>query len=158
MTKEFLSLGLMSGTSLDGLDIALCHFSVDNNCWSYSIEKAETIPYTKFWENKLREAELLPSVALLELHNEYGHFLGLECKKFLKGCSLPSIVSSHGHTIFHQPDKGFTYQLGHGSAIATATGIDTVWDFRSNDVLLGDKEHRWFLLATNYSSQTSISA
>ncbi len=137
MTKEFLSLGLMSGTSLDGLDIALCHFSVDNNCWSYSIEKAETIPYTKFWENKLREAELLPSVALLELHNEYGHFLGLECKKFLKGCSLPSIVSSHGHTIFHQPDKGFTYQLGHGSAIATATGIDTVWDFRSNDVLLG---------------------
>lgn len=138
MQKEFLALGLMSGTSLDGLDLALCHFSVADNKWKYSIEKAETIPYADLWEKKLREAEQLPSITLLELHSEYGKFLGLQCKNFLRNChTTPTIIASHGHTIFHQPSKGFTFQLGHGSAIAAATGIDTVWDFRSGDVMLG---------------------
>ncbi len=138
MNREFLALGLMSGTSLDGLDIALCHFSLNNNSWSYSIEKAETIPYTKMWEKKLREAEQLPSIALLELNSEYGHFIGMQCNNFLQHCkNKPTIIASHGHTIFHQPTKGVTYQLGHGSAVAATTGIDTVWDFRSGDVLLG---------------------
>lgn len=138
MQKEFLALGLMSGTSLDGLDLALCHFSVTDNRWKYAIEKAETIPYTKLWEKKLRGAEQLPAIALLELHSEYGKFLGMQCNNFLGKCAtVPTIIASHGHTIFHQPGNGFTYQLGHGSAIAAATGIDTVWDFRSGDVFLG---------------------
>lgn len=138
MQKEFLVLGLMSGTSLDGLDLALCHFSVSDNRWNYTIERAETIPYSESWEKKLRGAEQLPSIELLEFHSEYGKFLGLQCKYFLgQSMTIPTIIASHGHTIFHRPDKGFTYQLGHGSAIAAATGIDTIWDFRSGDVLLG---------------------
>ena len=138
MQKEFVALGLMSGTSLDGVDLALCHFSLNGDQWTYSIEKGETITYNTAWEKKLREANQLPSIELLQLHSEYGQYLGTLCDNFLsQNNHRPTLIASHGHTIFHQPHNGFTFQLGHGSAIANATGIDTVWDFRSGDVLLG---------------------
>ena len=138
MQKDFVALGIMSGTSLDGVDLALCHFSRNGDHWNYFIDKGETFPYSDEWENKLREADQLPSVALLKLHSEYGLYLGSLCSDFLSQLKVqPTVIASHGHTIFHQPHNGFTYQLGHGSAIANTTGIDTVWDFRSGDVLLG---------------------
>jgi len=136
--EEIAVLGIMSGTSLDGVDLAYCTFSKKSNSWKYKIEYAETIPYSSEWNKLLREAKTLSSIDLLTLHSKYGKYLGEISKKFIQQQKAePRLIASHGHTIFHQPDRSFTFQLGHGSAIAAITGVDTVWDFRSGDVQLG---------------------
>ncbi|MBC7865160.1 MAG: anhydro-N-acetylmuramic acid kinase, partial [Bacteroidia bacterium] len=138
MSKKLLSLGLMSGTSLDGLDLALCRFKKKGKGYNYEILKASTLPYSKDWKKKLATAQHLSAEDLFELNAAYGKFLGSEVNKFLKGIKKkPDIISSHGHTIFHRPEKGFTVQIGNGADVAAATGITTVCDFRSLDVALG---------------------
>ncbi len=131
-------LGLMSGTSLDGLDLAYVEFD-DENPSIYRIIKAETFPYTKSWTEKLRTAYELSGSDLMLLHAEYGEFLGENINFFLDKNNLPvpDIVASHGQTVFHQPEKRMTFQLGSGAHIAAVTGIDTVCDFRIQDVALG---------------------
>jgi anhydro-N-acetylmuramic acid kinase len=128
-------LGLMSGTSLDGLDIAACKFWQDNKLWKFEILKADTIPYTKEEGLRLRNAFYLTGAELIHLHHQYGNEIGLKVKQF---CDLhqikPDYIASHGHTIFHQPQNGFTFQLGHGANIAARTGIKTICDFRTSDI------------------------
>lgn len=128
----------MSGTSLDGVDIAACEFQQENENWSYRIEAAHTYPYPAEWTAKL---SLLPSadaVTLARVHAEYGHLLGQLAKSFISATNFkPLLIASHGHTIFHQPQHGFTCQIGSGSAIAAETGLPVVFDFRSLDVALG---------------------
>lgn len=128
----------MSGTSLDGLDIAYCSFSYNNHKWSFEIKEASTVSYTKAWLTKLQGAHKLSGAKLMELHNEYGTYLGKQVAQFVKNKSITNVdfVSSHGHTVFHQPDKGFTFQLGNGAAIAGACNCNVVNDFRSLDVAL----------------------
>lgn len=137
---KYKVIGLMSGTSLDGLDIALCTFSKNEaGKWSFSIETAETIPYTKTWQKILSNAHLVKAEELLILHTAYGRLLGEEVAKFIQKNSIRGVgfVASHGHTIFHQPEKGFTFQLGNGNALHQAANLPTVWDFRTLDVALG---------------------
>jgi anhydro-N-acetylmuramic acid kinase len=134
---NMISLGIMSGTSLDGVDLALCRFSETNNQWQYDILDAVTISYPSEWEMKLRTAHQLNVQDFLLLHNEYGKYLGNLVNQFLVNKPVPDIISSHGHTIFHQPDKGFTFQLGNGASIAATTKITAISDFRSLDVALG---------------------
>lgn len=136
--KVYAVVGLMSGTSLDGLDIAYCTFKTDKGKWSYSLNCAETIKYSKEWNDRLKEAHLLSSEKLLQLHSEYGILLGNSVQRFIKKHKLKKIdlVSSHGHTIFHRPENGFTFQLGNGAAIATACGLKVICDFRIMDVAL----------------------
>lgn len=127
----------MSGSSLDGVDVALCRF-MKTNSWVFSILRAETIPYPDEWIQKLKGATKLSGVELTQLDVEYGHYLGLLVKQFLSaGNENADIISSHGHTIFHQPDKRFTLQIGDGASIAAETGLPVVFDFRSGDVALG---------------------
>lgn len=131
-------LGLMSGTSLDGLDLALCEFEPGGNGYSFRIHKALTVPYSLEWRTRLSEAPGLSAQAYFELHAEYGRFMALEVQHFLKGVSqVPALLCSHGHTVFHQPQKGFSTQLGCGATLAAITGISTVCDFRNGDVALG---------------------
>ncbi len=150
---KFTSLGIMSGTSLDGVDLAMCLFKEEYNSWQYEILEAVTIPYPTDWELKLRNAHNLNAADFLLLHNEYGTYLGNLAKYFLANIpnnllstvqnistseyQYPLIISSHGHTIFHQPDISFTFQLGNGAVIAATTNITTISDFRSLDVALG---------------------
>ena len=134
---NILAVGVMSGTSLDGIDIALCRFSESANIWSYQIIDAWTISYSEQWIEKLRNAPLLNAQEFLILHNEYGQYTGQLINEFLITKERPELVASHGHTIFHQPDKKITFQLGNGASIAAATGISTVSDFRSLDIALG---------------------
>ncbi|MDD4529159.1 MAG: anhydro-N-acetylmuramic acid kinase, partial [Bacteroidales bacterium] len=97
-------IGLMSGTSLDGLDIAYCLFSIENGRWSYSIEKAETIEYSSELKNKLIEAENTTSLEFAKIDKEFGHFIGKEVRIFIDKYKLEvDFVCSHGQTIFHQP-------------------------------------------------------
>jgi anhydro-N-acetylmuramic acid kinase len=131
-------LGLMSGTSLDGLDLALCEFEPDGHGYAFRIHKALTVPYSREWRTKLSGAPGLSAQAYFELHAEYGRFMALEVQNFLKGVSQqPALLCSHGHTVFHQPQKGFSTQLGCGATLAALSGIATVCDLRNGDVALG---------------------
>ncbi len=131
-------IGLMSGTSLDGVDIAYCTFENKNNQWHYEIIEAETFPYTNKWQKRLKELENNNGLIFSLTHVEYGRLLGLLVKKFIKKYHLKiDYIASHGHTIFHQPEKKMTLQIGSGAAIAANSGISTICDFRSLDVALG---------------------
>jgi len=138
MAEPATLLGIMSGTSLDGIDLALCKFGEKSE--PFSIQKAVTIPYTEEWVRKLKQAESCSGKELIVLHREYGKYLGEICHDFLKDVDVshqPSFISSHGHTIFHEPKKHLTFQLGCGASIAVASGIDTICDFRITDVARG---------------------
>jgi anhydro-N-acetylmuramic acid kinase len=127
----------MSGTSLDGLDIALCKFINSGNKWEYSILKAQTFPYSANLKNKLSTAENLSGLDLILLHNEFGGITGEKINAFLENNnSNIDFIASHGHTIFHEPNKNLTLQIGSGAEIAAKTGITTICDFRSVDVAL----------------------
>jgi anhydro-N-acetylmuramic acid kinase len=127
----------MSGTSQDGLDIALCEFEGFGAELSYKILKAETIPYSSSQKNKLRSLPYLNVENYFKLHHQFGKFMGKEVFKFLKDISYkPKAIASHGHTVFHQPKLGFSTQLGCGATISAYSGITTVCDFRSMDVAL----------------------
>ena len=128
----------MSGTSLDGLDLAAVEFQQEKGIWSFSLIATETTTYSKEWKKKLQDAPSLSGEKLMELHTVYGRFTGEQINRFIiKTGFKPEIVASHGHTVFHQPEKHFTFQLGNGVEIATNTHITTVADFRTGDVALG---------------------
>ena len=136
--RDFKVIGLMSGSSLDGLDIAYVNFSHDNKKWFFQIVEAGNVPYTDEWKKKLSEAFNKNESELKELDIEYGKYLGSITKKFIKKYELdPKLIASHGHTIFHMPEKGYTLQIGNGQEIANETGIMTINDFRTEDVKKG---------------------
>ena len=131
-------LGLMSGTSLDGLDLCLADFWQEGDQHRYDIVCAETRPYSAIWLSALGQAMQLSSVELLKLDRAYGTYLGTEAKSFLeKYGQSAEAVASHGHTVFHNPAEGYTLQIGHGGCIAEAAGLPSISDFRSSDVALG---------------------
>jgi anhydro-N-acetylmuramic acid kinase len=131
-------IGLMSGTSLDGLDIAFCSFEHDGNRWSYNVIQAETLAYSEEWKNRLSSAYHSTAAELAQLHADYGHYLGKATASFIQKHRLePGLISSHGHTVFHDPSRGVTFQAGSGAAIAAECRLPVVCDLRSLDVALG---------------------
>ncbi|MBN2273821.1 MAG: anhydro-N-acetylmuramic acid kinase [Bacteroidales bacterium] len=136
--SNYHALGVMSGTSLDGLDLALCHFSLSDGQWSYAIHKAVTLPYPDSWQQRLKNAPSLDGLSLLLLHKEYGRYIGEQINAFLSGSNeRPDLIASHGHTVFHMPENGLTFQLGDGAVLASSCNMTTITDFRSFDVALG---------------------
>lgn len=128
----------MSGTSLDGLDLAYCHLWRTPTGWDFDLKKTHSIFYSVEMRTKLKEAILLPATELLQFHNTYGTWLGERTKEFMETNHLDvHFIGSHGHTIHHQPQKRFTFQLGCGQHLANTCGIKVISDFRSNDVALG---------------------
>jgi anhydro-N-acetylmuramic acid kinase len=138
LKNTYTVIGLMSGTSLDGLDVALCTFTKNKNKWVYKIIEAKTFTYNKTWKEKLQHAHLLNAQEFCKLHVDFGKFSAQAIGQFLKGKKHKvDLIASHGQTIFHQPHNGFTCQIGDGAAIAALTNITTACDFRSSDVALG---------------------
>ncbi|MEN8118556.1 MAG: anhydro-N-acetylmuramic acid kinase, partial [Bacteroidota bacterium] len=134
----FKAIGVMSGTSLDGLDIAAVEFYFRSNKWNFKLLNAETVSYSQKWEKKLKESPTLSGEKLTELHSEYGKLTGEQVNKFIAKTGFqPELIASHGHTVFHQPEKGYTLQIGNGAEIAAKTETLTVSDFRTLDVALG---------------------
>lgn len=130
-------VGLMSGTSLDGVDLAFCEFRFDDQ-WHFKISCAETIEYPYEWSRRLPDLMKSDAETLIRTDREYGRYLGLITKDFIERNRIqPDFIASHGHTIFHQPHKGFTLQIGDGNSISALTGLPVVFDFRSGDVALG---------------------
>lgn len=127
-------LGLMSGTSLDGIDLALCDISDEG----YRLLAANTVPYSDHWRCRLASLETASALEYAKAHVELGRLFGLEINRFLSGVDVRvDAVASHGHTIFHQPSLGLTTQIGDGDAIAAETGLLVVSNFRTLDVALG---------------------
>ncbi|HSO86221.1 MAG TPA: anhydro-N-acetylmuramic acid kinase [Draconibacterium sp.] len=136
--NKIKAVGLMSGTSLDGLDLIAVEFHLTNGKWTFNIDASETISYSKEWTEKLKNAPSLTREKLIVLDSEYGRFLGHEINRFIKVNNFtPDLIASHGHTVFHQPHKHFTFQVGNGADIAAVTQIAAVADFRTGDVVLG---------------------
>lgn len=135
---EHRVLGLMSGTSLDGLDMAYCRLWEAGGQWHYSLDHCQEVPYSPQMRETLREAIGLSEAEHAELHQQYGGHLGQQSKKFLEEHGLKvDFIASHGHTSHHRPDQGITFQLGAGQRLADTAGQKVVCDFRSKDVSLG---------------------
>ena len=136
--KVYKVLGLMSGTSLDGLDLAYCHFWQDGNSWAFEINSAKTVAYESSLKSKLNDAIGYSATDLLELDHQYGDFLGKEAAAFINEDKLEvDLIASHGHTVHHRPDLGFTLQIGSGQQLAILSGYKVVCDFRTKDIALG---------------------
>jgi len=130
-------IGLMSGTSLDGLDIAYCHIWEENKQWFFDIKRTKSVSYDRQMLLKLKNSIHLSAVDLLAFNASYGTWLGKQSKQFVKEYNLEvDFISSHGHTTHHQPQKGFTYQIGSGQHLANASSHMVICDFRTNDVSL----------------------
>lgn len=132
-------IGVMSGTSLDGVDLAHINFEIKNGKWFYKIFECDTISYSNEMISKLKNGIHFSSIELSELNIEYTNLLGNIISEFIakKNISNLDAVCSHGHTILHQPQNGFTLQIGNLPEIAKITNQKVVCDFRVQDVLLG---------------------
>ena len=139
MTKnKYHVIGLMSGTSLDGLDIAYCSFHYKNGKWVFEIKDSITINYSEKYEEELRNSMNFTTKNLNILDKNLGEFWGKEINKFIINSNLEvDFICSHGHTIFHQPEKGITLQIGNAYQIANECNLDVISDFRTLDVKLG---------------------
>ena len=136
--REMLAIGLMSGSSLDGIDLALVRFTEDGGRYAYTILEAETLPYPSTWQQRLSNAFHSHPDALHSLDQEYGAYLGDCLRAFaVRHHVRPDFVASHGHTVFHQPERHYTLQIGDGQAIANHCGFLVINDFRSEDVSKG---------------------
>ena len=138
MKSEYFVLGLMSGSSLDGLDLALCYFDKKADQWDYEVIAARTYPYPDELKVRLANAITLSAYEFVKLDVELGSVIAATVRSFLAGQPVkPDFIASHGHTTFHQPAIGLTSQIGNGAVITSHTGITTVCDFRTSDVALG---------------------
>lgn len=135
--RTYRAIGLMSGTSLDGLDIAYCTFKRDER-WHFELHVASTISYDDVWRERLRSAHTLSGLELAQMHVDLGKLHGAWVKEFIHQHNLRvDFIASHGHTIFHQPHLGMTHQIGSAPHIAAATNVDVIADFRTVDVAHG---------------------
>ena len=128
----------MSGTSIDGLDLVYVKFTKAHT-WDFKVLASKTYNYNSNWVNKLRNAINLSSKVLLQLDIEYSGFLADQILTFIKDFKIDKLdgVGSHGHTVFHRPNEGFTYQIGNLPLIANKIKKPLICDFRAQDVLLG---------------------
>lgn len=132
------AIGVMSGTSLDGIDLVYVKFLKDNYA-NFEIINAETIAYSKEWKQRLQNAISFSNDDLVELDVSYGSYLGNVIANFISNHKIKNIdfIASHGHTILHEPEIGITLQVGSGKQIANITKQKVVCDFRTQDVKLG---------------------
>ena len=136
----YRAIGLMSGSSLDGLDIAFVEFHENAGKWTYEIKQVACYAYDDEWMGRLKSAISLSALDYQQLHADYGHYTGQKINEFIEEHQLQyqvSLIASHGHTTFHIPGKKMTAQLGDGAAIAAETGLPVVTDLRALDVALG---------------------
>ncbi len=127
----------MSGSSLDGLDIAMCSFSLSDTGIGWSIDKAETLPFSEKWVARLLGLPRSSAIDFYKTHTYFGHYMAELVNLFIEKNKIePDFISSHGHTIYHYPDKMMTCQIGDGAALASKTGYPVICDFRTSDIAL----------------------
>ena len=142
-TRNYQAIGLMSGSSLDGLDIAYCAFevsaqgddSIGVNSWK--LIKAATIPFSEKWKARLANLPDQSGLVFAKTHTYFGHYLAELVNEFLRYHHIePDFIASHGHTIFHDPVGRMSIQIGDGAALAALSGYPVISGFRNQDVAL----------------------
>jgi anhydro-N-acetylmuramic acid kinase len=135
--KTYFAIGLMSGTSLDGLDICYVEFTYPT--MKFQIHHAKTLEYDFQWKERLKNSIHLSGEELTKLDVDYGFLLGEMVSEFIQNNTIQNLdfIASHGHTVFHNPNEFYTLQIGNGRCIYAKTGIKTIFDFRTQDVILG---------------------
>ena len=135
--RTYKVIGLMSGTSLDGIDLVYVEFQ-KNHQWHFNLRQCTTLPYSTKWRQTLTDLHRQPIATIRRTEREYSLLLSQCLNDFMQGHSLqPDIIASHGHTVWHQPDNGITLQIGDGHILQSMTKTPIVCDFRSQDVRLG---------------------
>lgn len=136
--RTYNVIGVMSGTSLDGIDLAFISFTKEEQ-WQFKIITAATFPYSSEWFKRLKNLTQITRTELAVTDNDYTHYLASVINQFITDNQLINIdaVCSHGHTALHQPDKGYTIQIGNLSELASLVNQTVVCDFRVQDVDLG---------------------
>lgn len=139
--KTYKVIGLMSGSSLDGLDIAYCEFQVAPKAaqpiLSWKLIQAETLAYPEKWVARLTHLPVQDGKTLIRTHVYFGRYMAELVNAFIKKHKLqPDLIASHGHTVFHEPERMMTLQIGDGAALAALTGIPVACDFRTHDIAL----------------------
>jgi anhydro-N-acetylmuramic acid kinase len=131
-------IGCMSGTSLDGIDLTYVKFT-KKETWNFQILASETVDYSQIWKNNLSNSIELAPATLKKLNIKFTDYLGNTISDFItkEKIEVLEAVASHGHTVFHQPQEGFTLQIGNLSRLADRIGWPVVCDFRTQDVAMG---------------------
>jgi anhydro-N-acetylmuramic acid kinase len=136
--KEFHIIGIMSGTSMDGVDLAHCTFRLVETGYAFQMNACRTYPFSEEWSSRLRSLPSSSAIEYAKAHTSFGKLLGALVNEFLKENPLKvDYIASHGQTIFHQPAIGYTSQIGEGAAIAATCGFPVICDFRTSDVGYG---------------------
>ncbi len=136
----YKAIGVMSGSSLDGLDIAYARFQDAGGQWTYELLHSACYSYSAEWMKKLKNAIHLSAVDYQLLHAAYGHYIGTQINSFIDTHELHhqvDLISSHGHTTFHLPEEQMTGQVGNGAGIAAETGLPVITELRALDVAFG---------------------
>lgn len=138
LTEYVYSIGVMSGTSLDGIDLAYVKFN-NHNYTDFSIITAETIPYSTTWKQTLQKAITTSKNEVDKTDITYAELTAKVVTDFIKKHNIQTVdfIASHGHTVFHQPEKGITVQIGNGQVLANRTNTKVICNFRVQDVALG---------------------
>ncbi|MGM0635076.1 MAG: anhydro-N-acetylmuramic acid kinase [Bacteroidota bacterium] len=136
--KTFFVIGVMSGTSLDGIDLCYVRFDYTTQ-WNFEIISTATIPYTNQWKNRLAKAHLQSENSGQKIDIAYTELLAETIIDFRKNHRINRLdfVASHGHTVWHQPEKNFTLQIGNLPELASLIKSKVVCDFRVQDIELG---------------------
>lgn len=139
ISARYSVLGLMSGTSLDGLDICWAEFKLQNSKWKFQINDYHTYPLPTKIIREINAFSSLNKTEIETLSKAFGEFSGQSVLTFIKDKKVDSVdlIGAHGHTLFHDPSRGVTLQIGNGPEIRNLTGIETICDFRTADVQLG---------------------
>ena len=138
--EQYRAIGLMSGSSLDGLDIAYCEFNHEDSGWTFKVLNTGVVSYPDEWVQEIKRLPVSSAKTLWQSHTALGHYFAEQVNAFINQHNLKGkvdLVASHGHTIFHFPEKKMTTQIGDGSAIAAITDLPVVCDFRSGDIADG---------------------
>ena len=139
MAKTYNIIGVMSGSSLDGLDICFCSFEHSEKGWTFSMPYAETYAYSSKWKNHLKTAFQSTAKAFVELDKNFGELIGQKISDFIREHQIKHVdfVASHGHTVFHNPENNYSSQIGSGAHIAAVANLPSITNFRSLDTALG---------------------
>ncbi len=138
MQTQYRIIGMMSGTSLDGMDLVYAVFQFKGT-WHFTIEAAQSFSYSKPWQNILRSIHKISEAERNKHENDYVQLIAKTVRQFCEthGIHHVDALCSHGHTVFHEPEKGITYQMGNRFELAQLLGFTVVCDFRTQDVAMG---------------------
>lgn len=141
--KTYKALGLMSGSSLDGLDIAYCQFEIEKKegdqlyVHDWDVLEAETIGFSESWQARLSQLPTQTALVFAKTHTYLGHYFGDIVNDFINRYQIePDFIATHGHTIFHDPMGRMTIQIGDSSAMAAKTGFPVISNFRNQDIAI----------------------